>query len=320
MITFLLLALLVLAGTLGWVFRRASQVVLLERGGELVSTRRWRLQRGDWVILFLGFGLSFLIASLRLVPVGYALVEFNYLTRHYSVSEEGLTLVVPFLYTTHLYPLRRQEYTMSSQPGEGQKKKDDSLWSPTREGLQVGVDLTVWYRIRPDALVAVHRKLGPTFEEKVIRPAIRSIVRLVISSHTVKEIYSGARLDLQQEIHRRLKDLLERDGFVVEEVILRDVHFPPDFARAIEEKQIAQQEAERMKYVLEKERLEKERKKIEAEGTAQAIEIVSRALKKNPRYIQYLYVDKLSDKVKVVISDQGTLLDLRALLGDERNR
>ena len=259
--------------------------------------------------------LLLIFFSIRIVPVGHAMVKFNVLTKRFSLSREGVTFVPPVIYKTYIYDLRRQEYTMSSRKGEGKKKNiDDSLWSPTKEGLQVGIDLTCWYRIKPDSVISLHRRIGPDYDEKVVRPAIRSIVRHVISEYPIMDVYSEKRRLIQGEILRRVRELLEKDGFIIEEIVLRDVHFTPDFSKAIEEKQIAQQEAERMKYVLEKERKEAERKKIEAEGTARAIEIVSKQLKKNPEYIKYLYVDKLSDKIQVIVSDQSTIMNLGEIL------
>ncbi len=261
--------------------------------------------------------LLFIAVSIRTVPVGHAMVKFNILTKRFSVAGEGITLVPPIIYKTYIYDMRRLEYTMTARKGEGKKPNiDDSLWSPTKEGLQVGIDLTCWYRINPDKLVDVHRRIGPDFDEKVIRPAIRGIVRLVISEYPIMDVYSEKRKEIQSEILKRVRSLLEKDGFIIEDIVLRDVHFTPEFGKAIEEKQIAQQEAERMKYVLEKEQLEAKRKEIEAQGKARAIQIVSEQLKRNPEYIKFLYVDKLAHNVKVIVSDQATILDLRNILGE----
>jgi regulator of protease activity HflC (stomatin/prohibitin superfamily) len=128
------------------------------------------------------------------------------------------------------------------------------------------------------------------------------------------DVYSSKRAKIQNEIDERVKAILERDGFVVDELVLRDVRFTDEFAKAIESKQIAQQSAEQMKYVLEKEQREAERKVIEATGRARAIDTITQALQKNPNYIKYLYVDKLSDKVSVIVSDQSTIMDLKGLL------
>ena len=88
--------------------------------------------------------LIVLATSFRVVPVGHALVIFNTLTRSFRLARQGITFVPPFISATADYDLRRLEYTMSGVAGEGRRMQiNDSLWSPTKEGLQVGIDLTV---------------------------------------------------------------------------------------------------------------------------------------------------------------------------------
>jgi prohibitin 2 len=257
-----------------------------------------------------------LLTTIRVVPVGHALVIFNTVTKDFNVARQGITFVPPFVSVTADYDLRRQEYTMSSAQGEGRKEGiDDSLWSPTQEGLQVGIDLTVWHHIDPMKVASIHQRIGPDYEEKIIRPAVRSVIRLVISEYPVMDVYSSKRAQIQDEINVKVKQLLEKDGFIIDELVLRDVRFTPEFTKAIEAKQVAQQAAEQMKYTLEKEQKEAERKVIEATGRANAIEVINRALAQNPNYIKYLYVDKLSDKVNVIVSDQATIMDLKGMLG-----
>ena len=259
--------------------------------------------------------LAVLVTSIRVVPVGHALVIFNTVTKGFRLSPQGVTFVWPIISQTELYDMRRLEYTMSSTSGEGRKANmDDSLWSPTQEGLQVGIDLTVWHHLDPLKLITIHQKIGPDYEEKIIRPAVRSVIRLVISEYGVMDVYSSKRATIQDEINVKIRALLERDGFIVDEVVLRDVRFTDQFGKAIEAKQIAQQSAEQMKYVLEKEQREAERKVIEAQGRAKAIETINEALRQNPNYIRYLYVDKLSDKISVIVSDQSTIMDLKGIL------
>jgi len=271
-------------------------------------------------LALLGLFLLLLIpASIRLVPVGHALVIFNTLTRSFRLAGQGVTLIVPFITDTEMYDLRRLEYTMTRNMGEGRKSNvDDSLWSPTQEGLQVGIDLTVWHHLDPSRVIGIHKGIGPDYEEKIIRPAVRSVIRLVISEYAVMDVYSSRRAKIQDEINVKIKQLVQKDGFIVDEVVLRDVRFTDDFAKAIEAKQIAQQSAEQMKYVLEKEQREAERKEIEATGRARAIQTINEALRQNPNYIRYLYVDKLSDKIAVIVSDQNTIMDLKGVL-DSRN-
>jgi regulator of protease activity HflC (stomatin/prohibitin superfamily) len=262
------------------------------------------------------FVIILLATSIRAVPVGHALVIFNTVTKSFRVAGQGLTFVTPLVSDTHDYDMRRLEYTMSGATGEGRKSDiDDSLWSPTQEGLQVGIDITVWHHLDPQKLITIHQKIGPDYEEKIIRPSVRSVIRLVISEYAVMDVYSSKRALIQDEINRKIKDLVEKDGFIIDEVVLRDVRFTPEFAKAIEAKQIAQQSAEQMKYTLEKEQKEAERKVIEATGRANAIEVINKALAQNPNYIKYLYVDKLSDKISVIVSDQSTIMDLKGMLG-----
>jgi len=256
-----------------------------------------------------------MVGSVRVVPVGHALVIFNTITTSFRLSQQGVTFVWPVISQTAQYDLRRLEYTMSKATGEGRRaESDDSLWSPTQEGLQVGIDITVWHHLDPMRVVDIHQKIGPDYEEKIIRPAVRSVIRLVISEYGVMEVYSAKRARIQDEINTTLKVLVEKDGFMVDEIVLRDVRFTDEFTKAIEAKQIAQQSAEQMKYVLEKEQREAERKVIEATGRAKAIETINEALRQNPNYIRYLYVDKLSDKISVIVSDQNTIMDLKGIM------
>jgi regulator of protease activity HflC (stomatin/prohibitin superfamily) len=277
------------------------------------------LRRGALVIAPLIVILFVMIASVRTVPVGHALVIFNTITRSFDVAQQGVTFVWPFITSTAEYDLRRQEYTMTKTSGEGRKSQwDDSLWSPTKEGLQIGVDITIWHHIDPQRVAQIHQTIGADYEEKIIRPAARSVIRLVISEYAVAEVYSEKRATIQEEINSKIKRIVEKDGFVIDEVVLRDVHFSEQFGKAIEAKQIAQQSAEQMRYVLEKEQREAERKVIEAQGRAKAIETVNAALRENPNYVKYLYVDKLSDNVQVIISDQDTIMDLKGVLDRSR--
>ena len=315
---FLFFLFILIAGLIAWslLARRRAVRVHDSEGRRLFPDARGDAARVLGFILVPLIVLLLAATSFRVVPVGHALVIFNTVTRGFRLASQGITFVPPFISATAEYDLRRLEYTMSGVSGEGRKAQiDDSLWSPTQEGLQVGIDLTVWHHLDPQRVIQIHQKIGPDYEEKIIRPAVRSVIRLVISEYPVMDVYSAKRAVIQDEINRMTRRLIEKDGFLVDEVVLRDVRFTPEFAKAIEAKQIAQQAAEQMKYTLEKEQKEAERKVIEARGRANAIEVINRALAQNPNYIKYLYVDKLSDKISVIVSDQNTIMDLKGILG-----
>jgi prohibitin 2 len=308
------LFLVIVAGVVVQVLRRRGITVLDADGRRRLpgAPALARMISGVLAALFL---ILLIPASVRVVPVGHGLVIFNTLTRSFRLARQGVNLIPPFITQTQDYDLRRLEYTMTGTRGEGRKSDwDDSLWSPTQEGLQVGVDLTIWHHVDPARVIDIHQRIGPDYEEKIIRPAVRSVIRMVISEYPVMDVYSSRRAKIQDEINQRIKNLVQKDGFVVDEMVLRDVRFTDEFAKAIEAKQIAQQSAEQMKYVLEKEQREAERKVIEATGRAKAIDTITQALQKNPNYIRYLYVDKLSDKISVIVSDQSTIMDLKGIL------
>jgi prohibitin 2 len=318
---FLFLLFMMVAGMIVWrIVARQREVRVHDSEGRRIGPSATDVGRALGLIVAPLVLLILVATSFRVVPVGHGLVIFNTLTKGFRLAQQGLTFVPPFICQTRDYDLRRLEYTMSGTSGEGRKSQiDDSLWSPTQEGLQVGIDLTVWHHLDPRKVIRVHQTIGPDFEEKIIRPAVRSVIRLVISEYPVMDVYSAKRAAIQDEINEKVKRLLEPDGFMVDELVLRDVRFTPEFSKAIEAKQIAQQGAEQMKYTLEKEQKEAERKVIEARGRANAIEVINRALAQNPNYIKYLYVDKLSDKISVIVSDQNTIMDLKGILG-ERSR
>jgi len=312
----LILALIVL-GLTGWlIFRFAVKTSVKEtRHGEIITIPRVSIFKAIPLALIGLFILFIIPPSIKVVPVGHCLVVFNVLTKRFSIARQGFNIILPYINNVTDYDLRRLEYTMTASKGEGRRPNvDDSLWSPTQEGLQVGIDLTCWHHLDPMKVAQIHQKIGPDYEEKIIRPTIRSVVRLVVSEFSVMEVYSAKRTLIQEEINNRIKKILEPDGFIVDEVVLRDVVFTTEFAKAIEEKQIAQQSAEKMRYILEKEQKEAERKVIEANGRAKAINIINAALRENPNYIKYLYVDKLSDKISVIVSDQPTIMDLKGLM------
>ncbi len=229
---------------------------------------------------------------------------------------EGIHVVVPVINRVFLYDVKRLEYTMSAMKSDGMKMSDDdSMWSPTREGLQVGLDVTCWFRVDPTKLNLLHQKLGVRYAETTVWPSIRSVLRSVIAGYSIVDVYSEKRTLIQKNIFEQLRDSLAKDNIIIEELLLRDVRFPAEFTKSIEEKQVAQQSAERMKFVLEKEQREAERKVIEAEGQAKSIKIINEALAQNNSYLEYLKVNKLVENIKVMVVPSGTntLIDLKSI-------
>jgi len=140
-------------------------------------------------------------------------------------------------------------------------------------------------------------------------PEVRSIVRMVVSEYPVLDVYSGKRMLIQSEIEKGLSASFKKSYIICDEMLLRNVQFSTDFQQAIENKQIAQQEAQRMVYVLEKQEMEKKRKIIEAEGESEALRLKGKALADNPSLIQYEYIKLLAPNIQAIVTDQNTIFN-----------
>ncbi|MEO0262770.1 MAG: SPFH domain-containing protein [candidate division WOR-3 bacterium] len=297
------------------IYRYGVKIILSEQKGEVIAIKKFSVNPLIIGSILTGFILLYFLISIKNVATGYILLKFNIFTKKYTYADEGIQFIPFLIYKTYSYDTRRQEYTMISGKFDEEKgKKEDAFFSYVKEGLMVGVELTLWFRLNRDKIIDIHKYIGPDYLYKVIEPAFKGVAKNVISSYSIKEIYSEKREEAEKKIEEKIKEVLEKDGFLIEKVILKDIKLPPDFLKAVEEKKVAEEKVKEMEYILEKEKKEAERKKIEAEGKAEAIRIISEELKKNPQYIKYLYVEKLADNVKVIISDQGTILDLKGIL------
>lgn len=267
-------------------------------------------QRSKYLLgLLLGLWvLSLLFSPLVTVPAGQRAVLFSLSGGTIAGQlNEGTHLIVPFVQKPVFYDVRSQTYTMSATSWEGEIKGDDSLRVLTLDGQEVSIDLSVRFHIDRDKVSALHKSVGTDYVNKIIRPAVRSQARTVLASHTVTEVYSSKREAVESEIESRLKADLAKNDIVLEEVLLRDVQFSPAFAKAIEDKQIAQQNSQRMQYVLLQAEKEKQQRILEAQGDARAIELKGQAIAQNSRVVQYEYARKIAPNVQAIISDGKTL-------------
>lgn len=259
------------------------------------------------IVLFL---LVFLFKIYIVVDPGEKAVIFNKATGNLRVTpNEGFYFLIPLIEEPTIYDMKARTYTMSIAALEGEIKGDDSLQALTSDGQTVLLDISVRYHPDVDNLDKLHRRIGVDYVNKVLRPQVRSIVRMIVSEYPVLDVYSGKRMLIQSEIDKKLSDSLKKSYITCEEVLLRNVQFSRDFQQAIENKQIAQQEAQRMKYVLEKQEMEKTRKIIEATGEAESLRLKGKALADNPLLIQYEYVKLLSPNIQAIITDQNTIFN-----------
>jgi len=262
------------------------------------------------IALIVIFVLIFMFKIYIVVDPGEKAVIFNKATGNLRVTpNEGFYFLVPLIEQPTVYDMRARTYTMSIATLEGEQKGDDSLQALTADGQTVLLDISVRYHPDGENLDKLHRRLGVDYVNKVLRPQVRSTVRMIVSEYPVLDVYSGKRMLIQSAIENALRDSFKKNNIICEEVLLRNVQFSNEFQQAIENKQIAQQEAQRMKYVLERQELEKTRKIIEATGEAESLRLKGKALADNPLLIQYEYVKLLSPNIQAIITDQNAIFN-----------
>jgi len=207
----------------------------------------------------------------------------------------GLHFFIPGIQTIYIVPV--YDLTLDFVSEESKEKGLDPIDALSKDGLPVVIEATVRYAMVPEQvaelMIDYGRPLPMTVERKLVIPTVRSEIRDAVSQYKTSEIYS-MRENFSRLLKESLINALKKEGRIaVKDVYIRKIKFPKKFLEAIEKKQIAQQEAERMKYVLEKEKLEAERKKIEAQGIAEAQRIIARQL--TNQYLTWKYLEVLKD-------------------------
>ncbi|MFH1744666.1 MAG: prohibitin family protein [bacterium] len=224
----------------------------------------------------------------------------------------GFHLVIPLARVTKM-SIRTEEYTMSVVQSEGKKVGNDAIASLTKEGLSVDLDITVLYSLQEDKASEVYRELGLSYEEKIIRPSIRTAIRDIIAQYDAKDIYSEKREEAALKILEKLKGNVGERGINVEDILLRNVNLPSGLTQAIQEKLQADQEAQKYDFILEKEKKEKQRKIIEAEGQRDSQKIINESLSTN--YLYYLYIRELKDREGTIYVPTGSTTGLPLFKG-----
>ena len=253
--------------------------------------------------------------------------------------QPGLNFVVPFLENVLHYPVERQTYTMSIAPQEGQIVGDDSVEARTSDGQVVRVDASVIFALDPSDVVNTHKLWQGRYVDNLIRPVARGIIRDAVSQFAIEEVYSTQRFALSALIEGALGAALEEGGLILHDFVLRNIAFSPEYAASVEQKQIAEQEAERAIFVVAQREEEANQARavaagqadavvinaqgaadarvIEAEAEATALELLAAALALNPDLVTFEYVQRLGPGIQVMLvpSDNPFLLPLPSLEG-----
>lgn len=186
-----------------------------------------------------------------------------------GILTEGLNLVNP-LVSVEKFDVRTQNYTMSSVRDEGVRVGDDAIRVLTADGLEVIIDLSVLYHIVPDKAPDILRSIGSrdVVTDKIIRPLTRTKIRDNAVFYDAVALYSSKRDEFQAKITQNIEKDFAARGIELENILIRNISLPESVKLTIESKINAEQEAQKMKFVLDKERQEAERKRVEAQGIA----------------------------------------------------
>ncbi|MGV3523118.1 MAG: prohibitin family protein [Candidatus Sericytochromatia bacterium] len=266
-------------------------------------------------------GLAVLVlisASVVVVPAGERAVVFdNFRGVLPGVRGEGMTFVMPFVQKAVRYDVKTQTYNVGTSDTEANSQGvgvgEPAIEARTADGQTMQVELSVRFQPEEENLWKLHREVGTDYVYKIIIPELRSVVRTVIAQYNVMDVYSAKRMEIQMRMDATLKKTFSNYHLRLNEILIRNTRFSDEFQKAIEAKQVALQEAQRMDYVLQKELQEKKRKVIEAQGDAEAIRTRGQALSANPRLIQYEYVQKIAPGIKAIIADQKTIMNFSNL-------
>ncbi len=240
----------------------------------------------------------------------------------------GLRWVIPFLETVQRYPISRQSYTMSKTQGEGQVQGDDSITARTSDGQELFIDASVIFAIDPDKVVQVHIEWQNRYSAELVRPLTRGVIRDAVSQFGVEQVVTSKRFDLQKMIEDALAQKLSDNGLVLLEFVMRNITFSDEYAASVEQKQIAEQQAQQAKLVVEQRKQEAEQARqvaqgsadasvirakgdadarlIQADAEAKSLLLIASALQDNPDLLTYQYISKLAPGIQVMLVPSNT--------------
>ena len=251
--------------------------------------------------------LGALNASVKQIDAGEIGVQSLFGKVQDEVLTSGLNFVNPLMDVKEI-DVRTQNYTMSGVHNEGDVTGDDAIRVLTADGLEVVIDLTVLYRVEASQAPKIVKEIGYDFKNVVVRPITRTKIRDNAVYYTAVDLYSVKRDEFQSRIFKTIEANLKTRGMVLEQLLVRNITLPVSVKGSIEEKIKAEQEAQKMQYVLQKEKQEAERKRVEAQGIADYQRIISQGL--GDKQLQYEQIQVMkglitSPNAKVIIMGGG---------------
>lgn len=225
-----------------------------------------------------------------------------------DVLGSGLHFVNPLIEVEKL-DIKTLNYTMSGMHDENTQSGDDAIRVLTSDGLEVTIDLSVLYRVVPTEAPRLLRETGINYEDKIVRPITRTRIRDNAVYYEAIALYSTRRDEFQQRIFKTIEMDFKSRGLLLEQLLVRNITLPQSVKSAIELKINAEQEAQKMQFILQKEKQEAERKRVEAQGIADYQRIISEGL--TEKQLQYESIKAQlelakSQNSKIIIMGRGS--------------
>ncbi len=326
-----------LVATLGFV------AFLVGAGLVVTAISQNRSPRGGGMLAIVGIlvgGLfSVLSQGILVVEPAQVAVVFETVSGELGTPRgPGTHIIIPILQEATIYTTSQQQYTMSGIANDGAVAGDDAVRVRTIDGQEVLLDVTLIYNIDPVNVNLVHSRWQNRYEDNLIRPILRGFVRDAVSGFRAEAVYGESREQIQERIETDMRTRMAEDGFLVTDLIIRNVTFSSEeFAQSIERVQIAERQAQEAEFRVQQEEQEAARIRVRAEGArdaaiaeaegeaeairvraiaqAEALRLVSEVLSANPLLVQYEYVQNLADNVSIILlpSNSPFLFDFNAL-------
>lgn len=255
------------------------------------------------VVIILGLVFS----MFKQIDTGFVGVQKLFGKVQNDVLPSGLHVVNPLV---DIIPvdIKTQNYTMSGVVTEGQKSGDDAIRVLSSDGLEVTIDLSVLYTVIPSEAPYILQNIGTDFDEKIVRPISRTAIRDNAVYYQAVDLYSVKREEFQQRINKTIGESFEKRGIHLQQILVRNITLPASVRASIESKINAEQDAQKMQFVLQKEQQEAQRKRVEAQGIADYQKILSTGLSDKQLAYESIKAQKeiaLSPNAKVIIIGNG---------------
>jgi regulator of protease activity HflC (stomatin/prohibitin superfamily) len=325
-------------------------VVLVVVGLLLLAAAIWAVLNASSQESVGSLGLAVVLALMSLASCGtaFSAIEVipaqNVAVVHHTTKSEGNNLekvgsgvkvFAPFTDRVTQYTLAQQDVTLAGAADGG----EDRIVAISNDGQQIFIDVTVIYSIRPDKVLDLHLQWQDRYAVGYIVPNARSVVRDIVSNYSAQQIYEGGRDELEADAQSLLITKIEETGlFIVSDVLFRDITFSPEYMAAVEQKQIAEQEAQQQENKVRQSQAEAEQARVNAQGKAdaaviaakgeaeatilqaqakaEALRLVAELLAENPDLLEYEYIQKLADDVTIIVlpSDSPYIFDPTGLM------